>query len=95
MKRQWEKEYKWELTKVESAFDKKLKENGFNILGVRMYISKTEYKIEKDGVEVEFAILREAKNIGLTWKVFVECYEIKKEYDSLKREYDNKRGVAN
>ncbi len=88
MKRKWDNDYKWDLNKTEKAFDKKLKENGFSILGVRMYISKTEWKIEKDGVVMEYAIDKEATKSALVWKVFINYYNTCKEYHKVKAEYE-------
>lgn len=46
MKKQYN-ERKYEATKTEIRFEELLKANGFNILGVKEYNSKTDYLIEK------------------------------------------------
>lgn len=85
MRKKWETDYKWELNKTEEAFDKRLKENGFNIVGIAMYQSKTVWLIEKDEVKFEYAILKEAGKIDLVWKSFIYYYETSKTYNELKK----------
>ena len=84
MKKKWDTDYKWELNKTEEAFDKRLKENDFNIVGIAMYQSKTVWLIEKDGVKFEYAILKEANKIESAWKSFVYYYETSKAYNKLR-----------
>lgn len=83
MKKKWETSYKWDLNRTEKAFDKMLRDNGFTILGVRMYISKTEYKLQKDDVVLEFSVAREATKPKLLWKWFEDYYNTCKEYHRI------------
>lgn len=80
MKRQY-KERKYEPTKPEMRFEELLKNNGFNILGVIEYNSKTDYLIEKDNFACEYSIHRVdnvAKRGDRCYNLFNEFYDLKK-----------------
>ena len=87
MKKNWQKERKWEMNKVEIRFEELLKENGFNIIGIKEYTSKTDYLIEKNGIECPFDIHHvdnKPSRGNQCFKTFVEYYNIKAEYERLK-----------
>lgn len=89
MRKNWQKERKWEMNKAEERFDKLLKENNFNVIGLKEFSSKTDYLIEKDGVECTFVIHHvdnKTSRGNLCFKIFVEHYNIKAEYEKLKKE---------
>lgn len=84
MKQKWTNDYKWDMNKIESAFDTKLRDEGFTILGVKQYMSKMEWLIEKDGVQLPYTIMAEATNFDLTWDVFMSTFDLYKKYQELK-----------
>lgn len=91
MKKNWSSERKWEMNKVEIRFEKLLKENGFNVIGLKEYNSKTDYLIEKNGIECTYAIYHvdNKPNRGNAhFKTFVEYFNIKAEYERLKKELE-------
>lgn len=78
-------ERKWELGKHEIKFEKLLKENNFNILGWKEYVSKTVYLVEKDDCIIEVELLNDSRiKVNDFFKSFVRSWEIKKKYDSIK-----------
>lgn len=88
MKKKWSKERKWETNKAEEEFDRLLAENGFTIAGIKEYNEKTDYLIEKDGVQCEFSmwhIDNSKSRAELCFKNFMEYYKIKVEYEKLKK----------
>ena len=81
--KKWDVAPKWEFNKIEAAFDARLRKEGFEILGIRMFQSKTEWKAERDGVVVEYAVYKEARKPELCWKLFMEFYNLEKAYREL------------
>lgn len=55
MKRRWTTTRKWEASKTEAYFEERLKEEGFMVKGIREYLSKTDFLLEKDGMEFEWS----------------------------------------
>ena len=88
MKRAWTKERRWEASKVEIAFEKLCQENGYNITGYQEYNSKTQFKIEKDGIEIEYCIYHIADNgrSKLMFNNMVRFYELKAQVLELRKE---------
>jgi hypothetical protein len=87
MKKNWQTERKWEMNKVEIRFEKLLSENGFNVIGIKEFSSKTDYLIEKDGVECTYDIHHvdnKPSRGDLCFKTFVNYYNITAEYKKLK-----------
>ena len=56
MKRAWSTERKWECSKAEVKFEQLLHEHGYLIEGYREYQSKTDLKISKHDISVEWSI---------------------------------------
>lgn len=81
-------ERKWEATKEELEFEKLLKENGYEIIDIKEYQSKTKYKISKDGLEYnsyfEFPLVPKAK-AEVRFEFFVKCFESHKELQELRK----------
>lgn len=91
MKKKWYTERKWESNGLEIEFEKLLKENGFNVVGLKEYMSKTDYLIEKDGIRCEFTIQHidnKKRRATLCYKNFIEYYNIKVEYERLKSQVE-------
>lgn len=91
MKKIWCTERTWEANKIELLFEELLKKNGFNVIGIKEYQSKTDYLIGKDGTECEFSIPHidnKKSRAKLCYKNFVEYYNIKVEYERLKAKYE-------
>lgn len=86
MKKKWTMERKWEKNPAEIEFERLVKENGFVVLGVREYVSKTEYLIEKDNYKCEYAVhhVDTKKSHGIEcYKNFVRYFEITKEHHEM------------
>lgn len=93
----WSSTRQWDASRTEERFEELLKENGFNITGIRCYISKTEYKIEKDGTEIKFAVYNSdnsRKRGDLCYGVFLDWYNLYVEHNALKAELEKKGGIA-
>jgi hypothetical protein len=89
MNKKWYTERKWETNKTEIRFEKLLKENGFNIVGIKEFMSKTDYLIEKEGVECTFAVYHtdnKPSRGNLCFDSFVNYFDIKCKYENLKKE---------
>lgn len=87
MRKTWSTERQWEISNAELFFEKLLKENGFLVIGIKEYQSKTDYLIEKDGTECEFSfphIDNKKNRVKLCYDNFVRFYGIKVEYEKLK-----------
>ena len=91
MKKTWRTERTWDANEIELLFEKLLNENGFNVVGIKVFQSKTDYLIEKDGTECEFSIPHidnKKSRAKQCYKNFVEFYNIKVEYERLKRQLE-------
>lgn len=83
----WVSERQWEASREEKFFLDMLNENGFKVEQVREWNSKTDYKISKDGILIEF----DFHNIGggkkqaeAVFKSFLSYYELYKEFKNCK-----------
>lgn len=78
MKRTWTKERRWECSPVEKKFEQLCQEYGYTITGYQEYNSKTQFKIEKDGIEIEYCIYHESGiNAKLVFNNMERFYEVK------------------
>ena len=92
MRKNWQTERKWEMNKVEIRFEKLLKENGFEVIGIKEFVSKTDYLIRKDNVECPYTIHHvdsKPSRGNLCFKNFVDYYNIKAEHERLKKQMEN------
>lgn len=83
----WVSERQWEATREEQFFLDMLDENGFKVEQVREWNSKTDYKISKDGVLIEFDfhhIGGGKKQAESVFKSFLSYYELYKKSIELK-----------
>ena len=83
----WVSERQWEASREEKFFLDMLNENGFKVEQVREWNTKTDYKISKDGIIIEF----DFHNIGggkkqaeAVFKSFLSYYELYKEFKNCK-----------
>ena len=84
-KRKWTTERKWAPSRAESKFEELLAANGFKVLGIREYQSKTDYLIEKDGIQQEYGFFHwEGANAKDNYACFEVFYKTKVEYEQMK-----------
>lgn len=83
-RKNWYTERKYDATKVESAFEKLVKSNGYVVTAYKEYVSKTEYKIHKDNVEVEFSLPYTVKSASQLFKGFEMYFNAVKKYEQKK-----------
>ena len=90
MKRTWTTERRWECSRTETAFEALCKENGYNITGYQEYNSKTLFRIEKDGIEIEYCIYHVpgAPSAKLIFNNMERFYEVKAQVIELRREVE-------
>ena len=87
--KKWKTERTWTPSSVEKGFEKRLAENGFNIIGIREYQSKTDYKIEKDGIVQEYGLFHGGGTAKSNYDCFVMFYNTKVEYEKMKRDMED------
>lgn len=81
---------KWTPSKVEVAFENKLVENGFTVLGYKEAQSLTDFLIEKDNIKIEFRMYHSASvNANQCYKSLARAYDIKKEHEEVVRKFNN------
>ena len=73
--------YPMDMTKNEKAFDARLKENGFDVLGIRNYKSKMEFLISKNGKEIIYPITKGNNDMSAIWEYFTDYYNTCMEVD--------------
>lgn len=79
---------KWTPSKVETAFEEKMSENGFSVLGYKECNTFTDYLISKDGTDIEFRIYHnKCPSASLfadtCYQSMVRAYDIKKTYEAV------------
>lgn len=79
----WKTERKWDPTKQEIDFERRLKENRYVVVGLKEYQSKTLYLIQKDGIEIEFDLVQDKRTGDKIFSIFERSFEIKKESEDL------------
>ena len=86
MKKQYS-ERQYEATKTEIRFEDLLKANGFNILGIKEYNSKTGYLIEKGSIKCEYSVYaldNKSKRGDSCYNLFNEYYDLKRKAMEVK-----------
>lgn len=84
--KKWKTERTWTPSSTEKNFEKRLAENGFAVIGIREYQTKTDYKIEKDGIVQEYSLVHRAEGTGKgNYDCFVMFYNTRVEYERLKK----------
>lgn len=92
MKKNWQTERKWEMNKVEVRFEKLLKDNGFTIIGLKEFVSKTDYLIEKDGIQCQYSLHHvgnQSSQGNMYFKIFTDYYNIQREYYDVLKEFES------
>lgn len=86
--KKWSTTRKWEIRKEEQKFIDLLKQNGYEIEGVKEYVSKTIYLIFKEGIDIEYVF--NSCFVGQTaFIVFEIYYNTKKNYINMVRGQSN------
>ena len=88
----WSSKRKYDATRIEKQFEKMVKENGYTITAYKECWSKTGYKIEKDGIEIEYSVLSEKKNAKLVFSFLEDTYNLKKKCIELQKAEGKKNG---
>ena len=70
---------KWEKSTNEKKAESEMEDYGFNIIEVKQYISKTKYKVSKEGVEYTFEVYTDVSNIKNYMRLVFETFEMKQE----------------
>lgn len=88
---------KWTPSKVETAFEEKMSENGFSVLGYKECNTFTDYLISKDGTDIEFRIHHDkcpsaSLFADMCYQSMVRAYDIKKAYEAVLKEYKEVNG---
>lgn len=90
MRFKWNAERKYDATKVESAFERMLLIDGYKVRAYKECWGKTEYRIEKGGVSIEYSVPSDAKNAYAVFDIFEQYYRQKAELLKLRAECDTK-----
>ena len=75
-----------ELSKNEEYVIEWFEENGIEVISAKQYVSKTKFKIRKDGIEVDFELLSEVTNIKKYMEMYKQSLDMKFEIEKAKRE---------
>jgi len=90
-KTKWATTRKWDASKVEVEFEKRLAKDGFSIKGIKEYTTLTAYLIEKDGIETEFRICHTGGiSVVDLYNSFLSFHKVSEEYYKVKTEYEKK-----
>lgn len=71
MQKKWSEKTTGWITKEQERFEQYLKDNGFEITGYRYYKAFNEYRIEKDGCEIEYRV----HNGAVRFKYLIMAFE--------------------
>lgn len=86
MKKAWATTRNWERSKAEVKFEELLQTNGYTIEGYREYQSKTDYKITKNDISVEWSVPHlPAVDVNGLFKSFVQYHQLTAECLELKK----------
>lgn len=81
----WQTERKWNHSRTETWFETYAKASGFKIKAYKEAQEFTDYRLEKEDVEIEFRIWHELPD---SKKRGFECYKSVEEYFNIKKEYE-------
>ena len=79
----------WDKNKTEKRCEKWFKDNDFEVFESKQYMSKTNYKISKDGIEYVFELPYAVADIEKYMALFNISFEMKKEIIRMKAELQN------
>lgn len=77
-----------QLSKNEEYVIKWFEENGIEVISAKQYVSKTKFKIRKDGIEDNFELLSEVTDIEKYMEMYKQSLDIKFEIEKAKREVE-------
>lgn len=75
-----------EKTKNEKYAEKWFNENGFQCELIRQYISKTKYKVSKDGITEIFELPYGISEIRKYMEMYRQSFEMKKQIAKMKKQ---------
>ena len=75
-----------QLSKNEEYVIKWFEKNEIEVISAKQYVSKTKFKIRKDGIEDDFELLSEVTNIKKYMEMYKQSLDMKFEIEKAKRE---------
>lgn len=86
MRFSWKSERKCDATQIETGFQTLLKDNGYTVTAYKECWGKTDYRITKDGIELEYSVPSEAKDLKSLWTMFEKYFDLKRQVLALQAE---------
>lgn len=77
-----------QLSKNEEYVIKWFEENGIEVIGAKQYISKTKFKIRKDGIEDDFELSSEITDIKKYMEMYKQSLDMKFEIEKAEIEVE-------
>lgn len=77
-----------QLSKNEEYVIKWFEENEIEVISAKQYVSKTKFKIRRNGIEVDFELLSEVTNIEKYMEMYKQSLDMKLEIEKAKREVE-------
>ena len=74
-----------QLSKNEEYVIKWFEENGIEVISAKQYISKTKFKIRKDGIEDNFELLSEVTDIEKYMEMYKQSLDMNLQIEEMKR----------
>lgn len=74
-----------QLSKNEDYVIKWFEENGIEVISTKQYVSKTKFKIRKDGIEDDFELLSEVKNVKKYMEMYKQSLDMKLQIEEMKK----------
>lgn len=84
-----------QLSKNEEYVIKWFEENGIEVISAKQYISKTKFKIRKDGIEDNFELLSEVTNIEKYMEMYKRSLDMRFEIEKAKIEVERLEQTEN
>lgn len=75
-----------QLSKNEEYVIKWFEENGIEVISAKQYISKTKFKIRKDGIEDDFELLSEVTDIEKYMEMYKQSLDMNLQIEEMKKE---------
>lgn len=88
MKKNWIKpqDRRYDVSKTEKKFEEIVSQNGFSVIGVKEFIGKTDYLLERDGIWVESSIYMDKDvNANKIADMVIKSFTTKRELEELRR----------
>ena len=81
-------ERRWDRGANEVKFENLITAEGYEIIAIKEFTTKTEYKLSKNGIEVEYALNGDSKGNADDVEVVNSRYAIYKAYSELEAMLD-------